>query len=104
MNVESYSYVLVTAVVGMGVVFFFLVFLSVMMHVIRRIFDTPAPGVKAGRTAARSGGTEETETGGDSVDSHGIPHWVVAGALAYILVEEQEYTPHAGIWTQRGQT
>jgi Na+-transporting methylmalonyl-CoA/oxaloacetate decarboxylase gamma subunit len=105
MNVESYSYALLTAGVGMGTVFFFLVLLSVMMLVIRRLFDTPVTVAKgAGDEEGASPGTAKQTTGGaEVIDSHGVPRWVIAGVLAYIATEETEYAPHSGIWTQRGQ-
>ncbi len=104
MNIESYSFALLTAVVGMGTVFFFLVLLSVMMLVIRRLFDAPVV-VRTSENGNDGAGVDQPVTtgGADVVDSNGLPRWVIAGVLAYIAAEETEYAPYSGIWTQRGQ-
>lgn len=115
MNIESYGYAVLTSVLGMGIVFFFLIVLSVLMIVIRGIFDAPANREKQGVPLGSAGGsaaggvpTGATGTGGNASggatveDSHGIPRWVIAAALAYIAAEEDEYAPHAEAWTKRG--
>jgi len=115
MNVESYAYAVLTSVLGMGIVFFFLIVLSILMIVIRAVFDAPPnrgkQGVALGNTggaAAGGGSTGATGTGSHTsggatvTDSHGIPRWVVAAALAYVAAEEDEYSPHAEAWTKRG--
>jgi Na+-transporting methylmalonyl-CoA/oxaloacetate decarboxylase gamma subunit len=111
-NVEAYSYVVVAALVGMGVVFFFLIILSVLMVVIRFFFDRSAGDRAAARrssAADRTGGGLSGDAvaagsgGADVTDSHGVPRWAVAGALAYLAAEEREYAPRSGGWTQRGQ-
>lgn len=112
MNVEAYSYVVVAALVGMGVVFFFLIILSLLMVVIRFFFDRPAADRAAGRWSSAGGRTGDVPSGDTAVgtsgganvtDSHGVPRWAVAGALAYLAAEEREYAPRSGGWTQRGQ-
>ena len=111
MNVEAYSYVVVAALVGMGVVILFLIVLSVLMVVIRFFFDRPTGGRRASaRLSAEKTGVGArqdiigTVTGGaDVTDSRGVPRWAVAGALAYLAAEEREYAPRSGGWTQRGQ-
>lgn len=105
MNVESFSYALLAAVVGMAIVFLFLVVLSVLMVVIRAIFED--------RAAARGGQPEtaadgdaggqpagETSRAADQTDD-GVPRWAVAAALAYLSEEEREYAPRAAGWTAR---
>jgi Na+-transporting methylmalonyl-CoA/oxaloacetate decarboxylase gamma subunit len=111
-NVEAYSYVVVAALVGMGVVFLFLIVLSVLMVVIRFFFDrSPADRVgprrlfgkgEAGGVPSENAATGATG-GADVTDAHGVPRWAVAGALAYLAAEEREYAPRSGGWTQRGQ-
>ena len=108
MNVEAYSYVVVAALVGMGVVFVFLIILSVLMVVIRFFFD----GTAEERAAARRGPVRDEAAGdtsggvgagADVTDSSGVPRWAVAGALAYLTAEEREYAPRSSGWTQREQ-
>ena len=95
MNIESFSYVLLTTVVGMAIVFLFLVVLSLLMVVIRAIFDDkPAPSP----ASSQNGST--TDGGSDQTDD-GVPRWVVAAALAYLSEEEREYAPRASGWTIR---
>ena len=109
MNVEAYSYVVVAALVGMGVVFFFLIVLSVLMVVIRFFFDRPAgdkpasPRSSTEKTGVGAAGSTAggTTGGADVTDSGGVPRWAVAGALAYLATEEREYAPRSGEWTKR---
>lgn len=108
MNVEAYNYVIITALLGMGIVFFFLVVLSVLMIVIRALFDTPPAGAaKKSRDAVpavdSAGGAEVERSGGaDVVDAFGVPRWAIAAALAYLTAEEKDHTPYATVWTERG--
>ncbi|MFA7565947.1 MAG: OadG family protein [Alkalispirochaeta sp.] len=108
MSVESFSYSLLTALFGMGTVTFFLVLLSGLMVVIRRLFDTPAEGaptVKKGKTGNGVAETQgsEIQSGADVVDASGVPRWVIAGVLAYIAAEETAYTPYSRVWIERGR-
>ena len=106
MNVESFSYVLLTTVVGMAIVFLFLVVLSLLMVVIRAIFDDkPAPSPASSQNgSATDGGSDgagaAASAGADQTD-YGVPRWVVAAALAYLSEEEREYAPRASGWTIR---
>lgn len=105
MNVESFSYAALTTLIGMGVVFLFLIVLSLLMVAIRVIFDSYRPLRRTGTNDRSSGGTsyrdEEIAAGGGALvtDASGIPRWVIAGALAYLIVEDEEYQPVAGSWT-----
>lgn len=107
MNIESFEYALVTAGVGMGVVFFALVVLSGLMILLRTIFRdegsagaSPAGG--QAKPAAGAAGEKAAETGGpDTRDAAGVPRWAFAGALAYLAAEESQMTPHASPWTRR---
>jgi Na+-transporting methylmalonyl-CoA/oxaloacetate decarboxylase gamma subunit len=121
MNIESFSYAVLTTVVGMGIVFGFLIVLSVLMVIIRGIFDgnpgsplfssrrtpegTGAAAASAGAGTGRTG-TGEAATGtevGHPADEvvGGVPRWVVAATLAYLAEEEREYAPRAGGWAIR---
>lgn len=104
MNVESFGYALLAAVVGMAIVFLFLVVLSVLMVIIRAIFDdkaaagAPPDGAADGGASGQAAG--ETSRAADQTDD-GVPRWAVAAALAYLSEEEREYAPRAAGWTVR---
>ncbi len=109
MIVDTLEYALVTAGVGMGIVFFALISLSLMMLVIRAIFadrstttaaDPGSGGAKAGADGG-SRGAGRKEPGPDEKDEHGVPRWALAGAVAYLLEEERERAPWASPWTSR---
>lgn len=104
MNVESFSYALLAAVVGMAIVFLFLVVLSVLMVVIRAIFDDKVVAAGGGGPEAVADGDKqaagETSRAADQTDD-GVPRWAVAAALAYLSEEEREYAPRAAGWTVR---
>ncbi|MEX2444048.1 MAG: OadG family protein [Alkalispirochaeta sp.] len=113
MNIESFSYVLLTTVVGMAIVFLFLAVLSVLMFVIRSIFDekAAASGKVDGRNGgggpggpgdgASGGGAGSAPTNAADRTDGGVPRWAVAAALAYLSEEEREYAPRASGWTVR---
>jgi Na+-transporting methylmalonyl-CoA/oxaloacetate decarboxylase gamma subunit len=114
-GLESFGYALLTAAVGMAIVFFFLVVLSLMMRVIRYLFDPaerarPAGGAPPARDADQEQGAHRTgasasvahaNDGAGVVDAHGIPRWAIAAALAYLSEEERAYSPAATGWTYR---
>jgi Na+-transporting methylmalonyl-CoA/oxaloacetate decarboxylase gamma subunit len=114
MNIESFSYAVLTTIVGMAIVFGFLIVLSVLMVVIRVIFDrdpgrtpagTGAAAASAGAAPGRGGaagaatGTEVGHPADEIVG--GVPRWVVAATLAYLAEEEREYAPRADGWAIR---
>jgi Na+-transporting methylmalonyl-CoA/oxaloacetate decarboxylase gamma subunit len=109
MNIESFGYALLTAVVGMAIVFLFLVVLSLLMVVIRAVFnDRPqastTTGTSGGGTAAGGGageGANPADSRAADETDNGVPRWAVAAALAYLSEEEREYAPRATGWTVR---
>lgn len=98
MNIESIEYALITAGVGMGIVFFALLILSGVMLVIRAIFggSPQANGTTPTATPAATAPIDPNHTGPE-----GLPRWAIAGAVAYIHAEEAFATPYASPWTQR---
>jgi Na+-transporting methylmalonyl-CoA/oxaloacetate decarboxylase gamma subunit len=98
MSIESLEYALVTAAVGMGIVFFALLALSGVMLLIRAIF-----GGSERKTVAASIGTpvDPEAVDPDQRSGDGLPRWAIAGAVAYILAEDTFMTPHAAPWTNR---
>lgn len=108
MNVESWGYTLVAAVLGMTMVFVFLVLLSAMMLLMRRVLDRDAaPAGGSGEAAAADGGGAPGGQGQPSRHepanelSGGVPRWVSAAVLAYLCEEEREYRPRSGGWAVR---
>jgi hypothetical protein len=109
---DTFQYALVTAGIGMGIVFFFLFALSMLMYLIRALLvDRPeasGSGAKAnGSGAAGTTGASGQGTAGggpDTADEHGVPRWALAGAVAYLLEEEREYAPRADAWIGRNDS
>lgn len=118
MNTESFGFALLASLVGMAVVFAFLIVLSLMMYLIRRVFDAPAGGdaapAEVGGAHATSGGrgrpgapTTSAARGrpaaSEAADvlSGGVPRWVTAAVLAYLATEEREYRPQSSNWARR---
>lgn len=105
MNVESYSYVAITALIGMGVVFFFLIALSLLMYGIRFLFDDRSQKKTTKRDLSsptgRSQESGDPVAAADVIDTNGLPRWVIAATLAYLVAEEREYAPEANGWVQR---
>ena len=90
---ESFEYSLLTAALGMGLVFLFLGVLSALMVVIRTIFDR----------RRRSANTESGENV-DRRDSIVVPDWAIAAAIVYLLQEESEVVPNAEGWVYARRT
>lgn len=115
MNVEAFGYAVLSTAVGMGIVFFFLIVLSILMTVIRRLFDDGGVFAHPDSAAPRRGDPAPADgsTGGDGGEVAkpsgspadelvgGVPRWVIAGAIAYLSEEEREYRPRAGAWAER---
>lgn len=92
MNVELYSYSLITTVLGMLVVFLSLSALSVMMVVLKRVFSegmrkgSRPRSEKAEARKAKVGKSEQPEP------AQQVPDWVPV-AVAVYLAEESEPKP-----------
>ena len=93
MNTESFGYAVISALVGMTIVFIFLVVLSVIMVVLRRVLDPTKEDFPA------RGEGDAIERAASSTDGD-PPPWVIAGVMAYLSVEERNRAPHAGVWTK----
>lgn len=88
MSNESFSYVLLTAGIGMGLVFFFLAFLSLLMIVIRIVFDrVPQDNTKI-------------VTGPSTGSAPDPPSWAIVAAVAYLMEEENDSIPQAKHWVE----
>ncbi|MCG8480701.1 MAG: OadG family protein [Spirochaetales bacterium] len=95
MNIESFGYAVISALVGMAIVFIFLVVLSVIMVVLRRVLDP----TKDEFSARGEGDAIDRERAVSSTDGD-PPPWVIAGVMAYLSAEEHTRAPRAGVWTK----
>ena len=88
MNIETMSYVLISTLIGVPLVFFFLAFLAVVMVVLGKIDNAkkaPAPAPAAAPAAAAPAAAAENND------------WIIAAVAAYI--EEDEEPVSALAWT-----
>ncbi len=85
MNIEAYSYTVLSAILGMLIVFGFLGFLSVFMVLIKRVFDDK-PAQPATTVVASS-----SDKGRDTADEAG---WITAAVAAYL---EEEDSPRSAL-------
>jgi hypothetical protein len=101
MSTETIGFAILTAGVGMTVVFSALILLSLIMVALPILFAGP-PEKESGTAAGGlpDNGKKE-EPGPDEVDEDGTPLWAIAGAIAYLLEEERTRTPRASSWTAR---
>lgn len=84
MDIEAYSYTVMSAIAGMIIVFSFLGFLCVMMVVIKKIFDKPA------KDAEKVQATPVATPSAVAPASADNDSWVVAAVVAFL---EQEDIP-----------
>lgn len=86
-NIQAYSYTVLTSIIGMLIVFAFLGFLCLMMVVIKRIFDkTPGTGKVSQPKASPEVGKPSESSAKDTVSDNG---WVIAAVAAYLEEEDQ---------------
>ncbi len=91
MNVEIFSYSLVTTVLGMLVVFLSLTALSAMMVVLKGVFTGEGKtdrGIKPKKTQVRR----------EAGSSEQPPVWVPAAVAAYLAEEREPDRPTADPW------
>ncbi len=101
MNTDTISYVILTAGVGMGVVFFALTFLSLMMVALRVTFADRSAKRSVGIGPGRGNESVASEPGPEDTDEQGTPRWVLAGAVAYLQMEQQTRAVSASPWASR---
>ena len=111
MVTETFGYVVRVALLGLGVVFLSLWALSLLMSLIKRLFDRqerrrtpPRPSEThphaaerrlGGPTGARSPGAAGRAPGaaggeGSAVSAQGVPDWVVPAVVAFLFEEERK--------------
>jgi sodium pump decarboxylase gamma subunit len=96
MNVELYSYSLLTTVLGMLVVFLSLSALCVMMVVLKRFFS--GEGKKGRRSEKADNRKAKAEKVEQPEAPQGIPVWVHAAVAAYLSEEQEPGRPSADPW------
>lgn len=103
MNIETTGFALLTAVIGMGIVFSFLVFLSFVMVLLRRLFDAQPAGAPAqtrGVAARRSklNGAAAAEPSEEDEAENTLPPWLGAAVAAFLIAEERDAARTATSW------
>lgn len=91
MNVEVFSFSLVTTILGMLVVFLSLTALSAMMVVLKGVFT------EGGETGKRTK-TKKTQLRRETGSSEEPPVWVPAAVAAYLAEEQEPDRPTADPW------
>jgi Na+/H+-translocating membrane pyrophosphatase len=114
MNVESFNFILAVALFGILVVFVLLIllsaFMSGMLGADRRIpagsvggTVTPRAETRTARKQARARAAAGTVSDSGPTSGSGAgpasPDWVVAAAIAYLMLEEEQVRPEAASWT-----
>ena len=103
MNVESFGFSLLTALLGMALVVLFLVLLSVIMYVIKRLNREPTGSESGSRTAGSTpsevaGWSARAVASGAAADAGRdvaqgntppLPGWALAAAAAFLADEER---------------
>ncbi len=102
MNNQVLSFSLLAAGLGMGVVFLFLGILSVLMTAIKRLFGegeaATKPAVVGGKESTAGTQSAAGAEGAKGSDRGGLPDWVMAAAVAYVMEEQHEFRRSAIAW------
>ena len=83
MNIEAYSYTVLSAILGILIVFGFLTFLSLFMVLIKKIFDDKPAAMPAKPEVSDAGKTVSDES-----------EWITAAVAAYL---EEEDSPRSAM-------
>lgn len=91
MELESFGFSVLAALLGMALVVGFLVVLSAIMYAIKRL-SRETTGRESPRTAGESGIRSEVSGTRELSGEHSsdLPGWVLAGAAAFLAEEAQE--------------
>lgn len=105
MNGETFMYTVKVALLGIGVVFVSLWALSMLMSVIKRLFDKDPEKKKrplgGGRSVAAEGSGAAAGGAGAPTDGEApLPSWVIPAAAAFLMEEELEASRSAEPWTK----
>lgn len=85
MNIEAYSYTVLSAILGILIVFGFLGFLCLFMVLIKRIFDDKPVKIEAAVTVGASASAASVSDESD---------WITAAVAAYL---EEEDSPRSAL-------
>jgi len=83
MNIEAYSYTVLSAILGILIVFCFLGFLSLFMVLIKKVFDDKPVKIEAAVTTGASASAVSDES-----------DWITAAVAAYL---EEEDSPRSAL-------
>ena len=91
MNIEAYSYTVLSSFLGISIVFIFLGFLCVFMVLIKRVFDDKPAGAEIAVAAAAARGKDsETSKASDADETD----WIAAAVAVYL---EEEDSPRSAL-------
>ena len=93
MNIEAYSYSILTAFLGMGIVFSFLAFLCVFMIFLKKVIDKPKSEKKSSGETADKIKIPSAVTSASPNDDN---TWIMAAVAAYL--EEESLPVSAMAW------
>jgi len=98
MNIEVFGYSVLSAVLGMAIVFSFLWLLSVMMSIIKRSF-----GEKPQRDDSSSSTASAQEIRPVRMEAHAATEsdWVIAAVAAFLMEEAMDSRRSALAWVHR---
>ena len=88
MNIEAYSYTVLSAILGILIVFGFLGFLCLFMVLIKRVFDGNPAKSEIAVTAVAGASTASASEAADDTD------WITAAVAAYL---EEEDSPRSAM-------
>ena len=96
MDIQAYSYTVLSSIIGMGIVFTFLGFLSLLMVIIKRVFDSPASPANVVKTkqADTAMNNNAAERGSESRAEDNM--WIIAAVAAFL--EEEDMPKSAMAW------
>ena len=95
MNSELYTFSILAAILGMGVVFLFLGILSFLMSAIKTVFgEKPARERSTAASQQQSAAAEQADCDAE---------WVIAAAAAYLIEEELDARRSAAAWKPRAE-
>lgn len=96
MDIQAYSYTVLSSIIGMGIVFAFLGFLCLLMVFIKRVFDSPASQTSSVKTKPAVAGPEANAAAGGSSNSAEDNMWIIAAVAAFL--EDEDMPKSAMAW------
>jgi len=100
MNIESLAYSIVTAIIGMAVVFMVLGVLSILMHLLRTLFDQDSRRTRTQNGAPPAASLQRN--GGNKEGTEPPKEVILAAASLYLDYEERSRASSAAAWATEG--